>query len=92
MKKKKKYLPLYKRWMKQGHLTGFGLCHALVQSDPEQYDAWCNERFEIIQLFRPDDVKPNSYWASGKRGDALNVFTSLRQNIILLLAAYHDEL
>jgi len=87
--KKKKYLPLYKKWMKSGKMFYCGLCLNLPQSDDfllfhptyaecrhygQLIGHWCNT-FEDLDIT-----------------DSYKEFNELRQTIVLFLAAMNDEL
>ena len=91
--KKKKYLPLYFKWMRSGRLNDEGLC--------------CNELGDNLKLFEPTEVDTarliraghcHIFWGSGGgcndpyiHGEEYD-FTTLRQTIVLFLAAMNDEL
>ena len=94
--KKKKYLPLYEKWMDDGILpqvsnyyTG-GLCGAGLAYDT------------LFDLMKPQNREAGSatihYWGhdGGVTELSYNVnpyaFTPLRQTILLFLAAMNDEL
>jgi hypothetical protein len=94
--KKKKYLPLYYKWMEKEFIDGGGgLCFAF-DFVPED-----------LILFKPEDQ--SGYWAYwGEFGDTeilsqnvndpklrydlLKRFNPLRQTIVLFMAAMNDEL
>lgn len=85
MKKKKKYLPLYYKWMEAGQLPEFGLCCSL-----ERYDGYD----QLLLLFAPEDRwEACGFWAAtpGNWEDELQQFTPLRQTIVLLMAALNGE-
>ena len=78
---KKKYLPLYEKWMEHG-LDGHGLCRAFQ-----------NNRIGYSTLDRYFFTKLEAdYYGDRFIEDAIGQFTPLRQNIILLLAAMNNEL
>lgn len=79
--KKKKYLPLYYKWIKND-LPDLGLCNSLS--------------YDELDLFRPENATRYTFWAYEYRKfteyDISYKFTPLRQNIVLLMAAMHGEL
>ncbi len=76
---KKKYLPLYRKWMKAGKLPfKSGLCYCL--SDLVDYD-------HEIYINAGADAEWE-HWQEAEFGD----FDETRQNMMLLLAAIHNEL
>jgi len=90
--KKKKYLPLYYKWMETGEIEQNGLCASL------DFDT-------IEEVFDPEG-KLGGYWGYDGRAiygiehnkyylsyrELTREFTSLRQTIVLFLAAMNDEL
>jgi len=83
---KKKYLPLYYKWMKQGRIPNDGLCNSLDYS-------------EEFRLYFANNLR--GYWGyNGESTHNLceidpegpYKFTPLRQNIVLFLAAMNGEL
>jgi hypothetical protein len=87
-----KYLDFYNKCMEDGESLPFrrdyplvrcmGLCYALEDNVHDEY-------FGPITLFEPDDKdeeSSSSYW-----GGVPTVFTPIRQNIVLFLAAIHGE-
>lgn len=91
MRKKKKYLPLYYKWMNAGRLPTMGLCNCLPNSGA----------FKLLTPTANDKVADNTYWAYGRKVTRVvfntsfpeaTKFTPLRQNIVLLMAAMNDEL
>lgn len=84
--KKKKYLPLYYKWMRLGQLPGrSGLCLAFYNEDLP----YCllHDEFLTSGDYTHDKYR-SFYTAEGCDG----VFTSNRQNIVLFLAAMNNEL
>jgi hypothetical protein len=90
MKKKSRYLPLYKEWMEKGSIPGIGLCGSLDK-----------EGRELLKNFVPTDLMEADYsswyWGSGLKYsddviEQMYSFTPLRQTIVLLMAAMNDEL
>jgi len=79
---KKKYLPLYYKWMQTGRLTGeSGLCKALFLEYSINMSFLDKEFFNgIYESF--------DFWFTSANGE----FNEVRQNIILLLAAQNGEL
>lgn len=88
-----KYLQYYNRWMRTGRIdSDNGMCYSPVRS-------------EALELFKPtyEDL-PNlevvhGFWAydgepisTGSPDDRATLFTPLRQNIVLFLAAMNNEL
>lgn len=86
--KKKKYLPLYKKWMETGELPCTGLCASFREEGMSYYELDNNflTGNEIFNL--------NGWYASGYDRDVytLGKFTPLRQTIVLFMAAMNDEL
>lgn len=86
--KKKKYLPLYEKWMKTGSLPGkSGLCKEFDNDD-------------LFTLFKPTSSdyiriqknrEPYAWWANDDFGQ-IGQFTDTRKNIVLLMAALNNEL
>lgn len=97
---KKKYLPLYHKWLKQGLIDPIyddvynGMCHIF-------------EEDKLFALVRPTPSDLNdlesedlctAYWGSlcpKRQFDNTVVcggFTSMRQNLVLLMAAMNNEL
>jgi hypothetical protein len=92
--KTKKYLPLYERWAKAERIPYPGLCSC--------FEGDCQSA-ELISLFRPYRVSVYSesncsFWGYGEDTntsslwDECHSFTTLRQTIVLLMAAMNDEL
>lgn len=82
--KKKKYLPLYEKWIKTGRLPNNGLCAIFPQD-------------ELFDLIDPEEGAHETYWGyegSMKVPDLTMwyEFTTLRQNVVLLMAAMAGEL
>lgn len=94
MKNTKKLLEMYEKWSVVGKIDGGnGLC-GLLEGYPE---------FEYFIPTHEERGDLSAYWASGitnkewknspeNRKIAYEVFTSDRQNIVLLLAAINGEL
>jgi hypothetical protein len=80
--KKKKYLPLYYEWMKEGRLPRIGLCRSLEILGFKRL----NESFAANEADK-NDLNSHFlfYWVNYD-------FNGVRQNIILLLAAMNGEL
>ncbi len=89
----KKLIEHYKEWLEEGQLPKHGLC----KSVPNEYkDSLC--------LFMPTDAEINElsyhgmsglYWGSGLGlfdMNKYNAVTPLRETIILLICAMHDEI
>ena len=89
----KKLIEHYKEWIEKGKLPKFGLCNSV----PDEY-------IESLLLFKPTDDELNElkilgmswgYWASGLwvvDPNKLDTLTPLRETIILLICAMHDEI
>jgi hypothetical protein len=95
--KKKKYLPLYYKWMESERLPHNGLCNCfgLCYSEDKWESGEGYEDFEIMFPLPYDDVniECRNYWGAGEKVRNLHVaFTPLRQNIVLFLAAMNNEL
>lgn len=58
--------------------------------------SWYDEEHHELMLFKPTNkniIGRNAYWGSGSgHAEMKYVFTELRQNIILFLAAMNNEL
>lgn len=90
--KKKKYLPLYKKWIISGRIPEYGLCES------------ADDNNELCNTFYPGKKLIESYWGSidiwknKKYSNLIDVdrirfeFTPLRQTIILFMAAINDEI
>lgn len=88
--KKKKYLPLYYKWMETGKIPRDGLCHSLGRLSRRQ-----------LKLFAPtpDEADEHGHWR-GHWGVMLNVyfpsddysFNEFRQTVLLFVAAMNGEL
>jgi len=97
--KKKKYLPLYEKWMKTGQLPECGLCNCFGEciTDDEYF---LDPSHQLFKLMYPEDIEmPQSeYWGRGPIEELVDIekihneFTPLRQNIVLLMAAMNGEL
>jgi len=84
-----KYLEFYKKCMKTGRMpNGRGLCREFGHE----------ELFLLMEPAYTDDVRLQNnrmstiYWASDSIQCHLGLFTPLRQNIVLFMAAMNDEL
>lgn len=83
MRKKKEYLPLYYKWVKQGCLDGnSGLCFAFDLNGLSYHEL---DRFLT-------EIEMCEYFGRYFEPDSVGLFTPLRQNIVLLMAALNDEL
>lgn len=93
-----KLIDLYKEWMKKGTMTKegrllFGLCLEL----PFEYSASLELLTPTIEDYKSlsNDGFCTVYWGSGlpvDHKDEMSAFTPLRQTIVLLICAMHDEL
>jgi hypothetical protein len=89
----KKLIDNYKEWVEDGGLPDYGLCNSV----PSEYR-------ESLLLFVPTDDESDElvklgisrhYWASGLGvldPNKLDTLTPLRETIILLICAMHDEI
>ena len=89
----KKLIDHYKEWLEKGELPKFGLCHSVP-----------NEYKKSLLLFEPTLYELNEaidcgmsglYWASGLTifdPNKRQALTPLRETIILLICAMHDEI
>jgi hypothetical protein len=91
MKSKTPYLDLYMKWMREGEMPTWGLCGSLgftglygdldiFEPTKEDYDRIGEEDKNII------------FWGSDSPDIEKHIFTPLRQNIVLLMAAMNGEL
>lgn len=95
--KKKKYLPLYRKWMKTGLMPEHGLCDSI------QYSINYKARQDFVDTFQPAkgylglwgydgnnyigyELMPEQYERIAYK------FNPLRQNMLLLFAAMNNEL
>lgn len=92
---KPKYLKLYKKWMKDQRLPhGRGLCYELANL----YDKHGEALLDLLSPTSDDDdsLRDNwletRHWGSDAPDKQLGVFTPLRQNLVLLMAALNNEL
>ena len=89
-----KLIKLHKQWVKKGELPEFGLCDSI----PSKYE-------NILELLTPteDDFKQlrknglcTNFWGSGLDvyvfWDKFVAYTPLRETIVLLICAMHDEI
>lgn len=97
--KKKKYLPLYKTWVKAGELPEDGLCNCFgLCLSEDEYEL--DPEHELFPLMYPEETSnpPSGYWGCGPEEQMIDgnnwnkEFTPLRQNIVLLMAAMNGEL
>lgn len=88
MRKKKKYLPLYYKWMELGGLPkSNGLC--------DEFGSFISQEFDpLFELMLPDHHGIMSgYWAKEDNASDLGAhFGPLRQTIVLFMAAMNGEL
>lgn len=89
----KKLIDLYKEWMDAGEIN--------ERSNPNGEGGLCNalplEYLPTLDYVSPETAPSHSYWASGLSCDsesheAMYKFNPLRQTIVLLICAMHDEL
>lgn len=88
--KKKKYLPLYEKWMEKGLLPNNGLCNSLPNK--EYLRDLFEPTYEECVLYR----HLSGHWGSTldeySAGDAFYNFNEFRQTVVLFLAAMNEEL
>jgi hypothetical protein len=87
--KKKKYLPLYYKWMESERIPGFGLCHSFARSGV----SYVNDMEPLCP--RGEEKKAyiaNPWWGSGSTSPCWFRFTPFRQTILLFMAAMNNEL
>lgn len=81
--KKKKYLPLYEKWAQDGRIPKRGLCPSIGGTI-------------VLRLFKPAWASRYTFWLSNDEDcypDFIeHNFNTLRQNVVLLLAAMNNEL
>lgn len=83
-KKTGKHLQFYLDCVKDNYrMPSFGLCSCAKEGHID---------ISVLELFKPTDVSEYAYWASGSRNNCYFKFTSLRQNIVLLMACLNNEL
>lgn len=82
--RKKKYLPLYYKWVKDGEMPGAGLCSSFDYSGlgfDHLTDEFCADQLDAYSLSWTFFQQSNNY-----------EFNATRQNIVLLLACLNNEL
>lgn len=80
----RKHLQFYMDCMKKRQTPRDGLCSCA-------WGGYIDE--ELLMLFKPEWASIWSYWAAGERVRIkYNKFTSLRQTIVLFMAAINNEL
>lgn len=85
--KNKKLIDLYKEWMETGRMDDAGLCQISMNT-------YWEETFDEY-FFNHIPKNSKDYWGSGLRINHKNeqfTFTPLRQTIVLLICAIHNEL
>jgi len=108
MKKKKKYLELYKKWLKEGRLPERGLCFSLpihvgflkaaeyiaIPTDDPLFELFKPWTEEEYPMLKSDPLWQTFWLADGEtNGRHLHYkFTPLRQTILLFMAAMNNEL
>lgn len=89
----KKLIELHKQWGKKGGLPATGLCGSI----PSKYE----NTFELLNPTKDDYGKlankrfSLNWWGSGLNRDDKKkyyTYTPLRQTIVLLICAMHDEI
>ena len=91
----KKLIDCYKEWMEAGKLPDEGLCLCLPKKYKKTLIDIAPTNEESMQLRK--EGKPTAYWGYGKQGwifanNYYTDFTPLRQAIVLLICAMHDEI
>lgn len=95
-KNEPKYLKLYKEWMEAGKMPEPGLCAKF-----SDVFGWTLKKYPHFDLIKPDDREKirldinglaPSYWGSDSSQELKYIFTPLRQNLVLLMAALNNEL
>jgi len=92
--KKKKYLPLYEKWMETGMLPGEnGLCGEFGYYNKDRGGWVTYPEYLFFEMLKPDEcyVIHNPYWAKDGEDDGC-YFSTLRQTIVLFRAALNNEL
>lgn len=95
--KKKKYLPIYKVWVKNGFMVAIpklnvGWCSGLCD------EFYHDDLFKIIMPTLEDRIELDSNglntfcWGSNSKDYKFRKFTTLRQTIVLFMAAMNDEI
>lgn len=89
-----KLINKHKRWCEKGRMSSSGLCMELIDTKYES----------ALELFKPNQFERDmlkiselstGWWGSGvlhKNGSQYFTYTEMRQNIVLLICAMHDEL
>ena len=106
--KKKKYLPLYEQWIKDGRMSyvvsfeNYIMDERLVSGLCDLFDnAYFRPIYPEFQLMKPVDEdirqlreenKDEHCWGSDSPSHQFYIFTPLRQNIVLFMAAMNGEL
>lgn len=93
--KEKKYLPLYEKWMKSNWVEGGnGLCqHFEWQDKFSEFRLMMPTRNDLHELFKNNHNV--TWWASDTSNPynkEVGEFNTLRQTIVLFMAAMNDEL
>ena len=93
-KNKPHYLKLYYEWMETGLPHGRGLCLEFEN----EYDLYSSDLLDEISPTENDLNKLVKsglnplHWGSNDAHGLYGIFTPLRQNIVLLMAALNNEL
>lgn len=93
--KNKKHLEFYIKCLETGNLPSFGLCGSADQGliDATLLDQLSPTATDDVELY--DSGLSTSYWGSGLAWldeDKYQKFTTLRQTIVLFMAAINKEL
>ncbi len=94
-KNKPKYLKIYYEWMKEERLPhGHGLCREFwdnVNDKPQTFLEMVSPTDRDIKIL-DNKYSHTEYWGSDSVYRLEGVFTPLRQNLVLLMAALNNEL
>jgi hypothetical protein len=95
---KKKYLELYYKWLECGILPRNGLCNCFGAPRPGGRFIPDKSYLEFMLMFPPEDylklnLFPGLYWGVESTNVSCyhRVFSPLRQNIVLFMAAMNGE-
>jgi len=86
-------IDLYKKWMETEKLSNVGLCNSLPQTYWKTLILFMPSNDEMLELI--EEGFDQVFWASGLPADHRKEergFTELRQTIVSLICAMHDEI
>jgi len=91
-KKERKHLCFYLDHIKSGVIPSWGLCSCSLYGylDDRLLDLFTPSSDDLGQLIKEGSA--TCYWGSGTNTDMLCKFTTLRQTIVLFMAAINNEL